>query len=173
MKSPPVDTPARGPVGRDSKIRVCPRVDSEDDDLDRIISLSNSGDGMDTSALSTMGKGGGGSKGAFPMEVKNLDTDKVIRMGIDSIEGVEGMRSKCKNIQGGISGRMRKQLGLAKEVISTLAERLQERADSSHLRWRTSELERELRTTKQTAYDLRAQIRGMEQEMARMSPPTE
>lgn len=50
------------------------------------------------------------------------------------------MRAKCKNIQGGISGKMRKELERAKEIINTLIHKSEAIGDPSFLKLKNKEL---------------------------------
>lgn len=41
-------------------------------------------------------------------------------IGLDCLANIESIRAKSKNLQGGVSGKMRRDLDRAKEVINTL-----------------------------------------------------
>lgn len=59
-----------------------------------------------------------------PEELRRMDVKSVGALGIDCLKDVERMRAKSKNIQGGISGKMRCNLEKAVDVINTLIYRV-------------------------------------------------
>lgn len=61
-------------------------------------------------------------------------------LGLDCLANVERMRSRSKNLQGGISGKMRRDLERAREVINTLIYKAEALGDPAFLRIKNKEL---------------------------------
>lgn len=55
-----------------------------------------------------------------PQELRIMGANSVGAMGLDYLANIESMRSRSRNLQGGISGKMRKDIEKTKDVINTL-----------------------------------------------------
>ncbi|XP_070162482.1 uncharacterized protein [Polyergus mexicanus] len=75
-----------------------------------------------------------------PMDLRAMSAVNAGAMGLDCLVSVERMRSKSKNLQGGISGRMRKEIERAKEVINTLIFKAEATGDPTFLKMKNKEL---------------------------------
>lgn len=75
-----------------------------------------------------------------PMDLRILGATNVGALGIDCLTNIEQMRAKCKNIPGGISGKMKKELERAKEMINTLIEKSEATGDPTFLKLKNKEL---------------------------------
>lgn len=69
-----------------------------------------------------------------PQEYKIMGATNVGALGIDCLNSVESMRAKSKNLQGGVSGKMRKELERAKEIMNTLIFKAEAIGDPSFLK---------------------------------------
>jgi len=69
-----------------------------------------------------------------PDELRRMDVTTVGALGIDYLKDVERMRSKSRNIQGGISGKMRNNLQKATDVINTLIYKVASTGDPAKLK---------------------------------------
>ncbi|XP_070162539.1 uncharacterized protein [Polyergus mexicanus] len=75
-----------------------------------------------------------------PQELRIMRANSVGAMGLDYLANIESMRSKSRNLQGGISGKMRKDIEKTKDVINTLIYKSEAAGDPSYLRLRNKEL---------------------------------
>lgn len=122
-------------------------------------------------------------------DLRDMGTTGVGALGLDCLSNVERMRSKSKNLNGGISGKMRRDIERAKNVINTLILKVAEvTGDPSILSPKSKELEaqiekhklvevlrkRELEETKLLVEALRKEVtklkgklNGMEEERKR------
>lgn len=69
-----------------------------------------------------------------PTDLRIMGAMNVGSLGLDCLADVERMRAKSRNLQGGISGKMRKDLERAKEVINTLIFKAEAAGDPAYLR---------------------------------------
>lgn len=75
-----------------------------------------------------------------PQELRIMGANSVGAMGLDYLANIESMRSRSRNLQGGISGKMRKDIEKTKDVINTLIYKSEAAGDPSYLRLRNKEL---------------------------------
>lgn len=83
-------------------------------------------------------------------------------IGLNCLVSVESMRAKSKNLQSGISGRMRRELDRAKDVIKTLIYKAETTGDPTFLRIKHREL-----TDKVEKFELAEVLRNREIEEMR------
>lgn len=74
-----------------------------------------------------------------------MGTIGVGSIGLDCLTNVESMRAKSKNLQGGVSGKMRRDLDRAKEMINTLIYKSEAAGDPSFLKMKNRELTGQVR----------------------------
>lgn len=75
-----------------------------------------------------------------PQDLRSMGTIGVGSIGLDCLANVESMRAKSKNLQGEVSGKMRRDLDRAKEVINTLIYKSEAAGDPSFLKMKNREL---------------------------------
>lgn len=80
-----------------------------------------------------------------PQDLRSMGVISVGAIGLDCLASIESMRSKSKNLQGGVSGKMRRDLDRAKEVINTLIFKSEAAGDPSFLKMKNKELTAQIR----------------------------
>lgn len=75
-----------------------------------------------------------------PQELSIMGAVDVGALGLESLERVDNMRTKSKNLQGGVSGRMKKELEKAKGVMNTLIYKSEAIGDPTFLKLKNKEL---------------------------------
>ncbi|XP_070169691.1 uncharacterized protein PF3D7_1120000-like [Polyergus mexicanus] len=88
------------------------------------------------------------NKDFAPLDLKIMGATNVGALGLDCLERIENMRARSKNLQGGISGRMRRDLERAKEVINTLIFKSEASGDPAYLKIKNRELTAEIEKLK-------------------------
>ncbi|XP_070162483.1 putative autophagy-related protein 11 [Polyergus mexicanus] len=88
------------------------------------------------------------NKDFAPQDLKIMGATNVGALGLDCLERIENMRARSKNLQGGISGRMRRDLERAKEVINTLIFKSEASGDPAYLKIKNIELTAEIEKLK-------------------------
>lgn len=75
-----------------------------------------------------------------PQDLRIMGATNVGSLGLDCLDNIEQMRAKCKNIQGKISGKMRKGIERTKEVIKTLIYKSEACGDPTFFKIKNKEL---------------------------------
>ncbi|XP_070162504.1 uncharacterized protein [Polyergus mexicanus] len=79
-----------------------------------------------------------------PQDLRIMEAINVGSLGLDCLANVDRMRSRSKNLQGGISGKMRGDLKRAREVINTLIYKAESTGDPNFLKIKNKELSVEM-----------------------------
>lgn len=69
-----------------------------------------------------------------PEALRNMDVTKVGALGIDYLKSIESMRAKSRNLHGGISGKIRKNLQNTTDIINTLIYKVTATGDPAKLK---------------------------------------
>lgn len=88
------------------------------------------------------------NKDFAPQDLRIMVATNVGALGLDCLERVENMRARSKNLQGGISGKMRRDLERAKEVINTLIFKSEAFGEPAYLKIKNRELSAEIEKLK-------------------------
>lgn len=116
-----------------------------------------------------------------PDDVGELAMAPAVEIGasaIEWIEDVEEIRKKCGNIQGGLSGHMRRRILAVKATVKMLMDKTADLGDPSYLRRRNLELsgdlrmaEKEISRLKNTVKDLQAVVEELKASIREMKSP--
>ncbi|XP_070170992.1 uncharacterized protein PF3D7_1120000-like [Polyergus mexicanus] len=79
-----------------------------------------------------------------PQDLRIMGAINVGSLGLDCLANVIRMRSRSKNLQGGINGKMRRDLERAREIINTLIYKAESTGDSTFLKMKNKELSAEI-----------------------------
>lgn len=96
-------------------------------------------------------------------------------LGLDCLDSVENMRAKSRNLQGGISGKMKKGIERAKEVIKTLIHKSEATGDPLFLKLKNKDLSAQIEKykleeihNKREIEDLRTAVEELKKEVAEL-----
>jgi len=107
-----------------------------------------------------------------PDELRRMDVTSMGALGIDYLKDVDRMRAKSRNIQGGISGKMRSNLQKATDVINTLIYKVASTGDPAKLKLDNKALKDEIEKLKleeilrrKEMDEMRAMMKEMKKEL--------
>lgn len=83
-----------------------------------------------------------------PQDLRIMGATNVGALGLDCLDRIESMRARSKNLQGGFSGKMRRDLEKAKDVINTLIFKSEASGDPAYLKIKNRELLDEMKKLK-------------------------
>lgn len=95
------------------------------------------------------------------MELKRLDVAHLGELGVELLDEIELMRSKCSRIQGRVSGRIKDCVANSLVIVRTLVERLGERGDMAYMKLQNTELEAQLRASRRENEERRREVASL------------
>lgn len=111
-------------------------------------------------------------KNFAPQDLRIMSATNVGSLGLDCLASIERMRAKSRNIQGGVSGKMRKELERAKEVMNTLIYKSEAIGDPTFHNLRNKEITEQLEKYKREETlrnreieDLRGMVEDLKKEV--------
>lgn len=105
------------------------------------------------------------------LDIASMPSHSLGSTAMEWINEVENGRKRSRNIQGGISGMMKRNLEQARDAIAALMIRAQEKGDQWYLRMENKEQHTQILALRKEVAELREQMEDLRKQLAENPPP--
>ncbi|XP_025155964.1 uncharacterized protein LOC112588883 [Harpegnathos saltator] len=102
------------------------------------------------------------------LAIRGAQSTTLLSLGLDKLGLLEDLRSRSKNLQGGVSGKMRIQIAVVTEIVRDLAHRVEQKGDLMWLRRQLRDVKEDRDKTRDRELQLQRRVRGLEDRLAKL-----